>query len=208
MDIDRLEWAKQLVHNAVRSPHTQQAYEYALEQFFQWAAGRAISRESVQGYVTWLGEMKFSPSTINQRLAAIRKLASEAQRCGYVDSETAQAIITVAGVSQKGRRLGRWLGWEEARTLLQAPNPHSIRGMRDRALLGVLVTCALRRGELSRMNCEHLARRTAAKLCRAKGGELEQIKFLLGHESILTTERYLGSEQDLKNAVNDALVFE
>jgi integrase len=103
--------------------------------------------------------MKFSPSTINQRLAAMRKLASEAQRCGYVDSETAQAIITVAGVSQKGRRLGRWLAWEEARTLLQAPNPHSIRGMRDRALLAVLVTCALRRGELSRMNCDHLAMR-------------------------------------------------
>jgi site-specific recombinase XerC len=31
--------------------------------------------------------------------------------------------------------------------------------MRDRALLGVLVTCALRRGELSRMNCEHLTMR-------------------------------------------------
>jgi hypothetical protein len=42
----------------VRSPHTRQAYEYALEQFFVWAAGRAVSRESVQGYVTWLGEMK------------------------------------------------------------------------------------------------------------------------------------------------------
>jgi hypothetical protein len=33
----------------------------------------------VQGYVTWLGELKFSPSTINQRLAAIRKLATEAE---------------------------------------------------------------------------------------------------------------------------------
>ena len=107
--VDRVEWAKQRVGNAVRSPHTRQAYHYALEQFFQWGAGRAISRASVQGFVTWLGEMKFAPSTINQRLAAIRKLATEAQRCGYVDSETAQAIITVAGVSQKGRRLGRWL---------------------------------------------------------------------------------------------------
>jgi hypothetical protein len=40
--MDRVEWAKQLVGNAVRSPHTRQAYAYALEQFFQWAAGRAI----------------------------------------------------------------------------------------------------------------------------------------------------------------------
>jgi hypothetical protein len=27
-------------------------------------------------------------------------------RCGHVDSETAQAIVTVAGVSQKGQPLG------------------------------------------------------------------------------------------------------
>jgi hypothetical protein len=45
-------------------------------------------------------------------------------------------------------------------------------------------------------------------LAENDSGELEQIQFLLGHDSILTTERYLGSEQDLKNAVNDALVFE
>ncbi len=109
--VDGVEWAKHLVHNAVRSPHTQQAYEYALQQFFVWAAGRAMSRESVQGYVTWLGEMKFSPSTINQRLAAIRKLATEAQRCGYVDSETAQAIVSVAGVSQRADAwAGGWRG--------------------------------------------------------------------------------------------------
>ena len=38
----------------------------------------------------------------------------------------------------------------------------------------------------------HDLRRTCAKLCRKNGGDLEQIKFLLGHSSIQTTERYLG----------------
>jgi integrase len=53
----------------------------------------------------------------------------------------------------------------------------------------------------------HDLRRTCAKLCRKAGGDLEQIKFLLGHSSIQTTERYLGSEQEIAVAVNDGLVF-
>jgi integrase len=51
----------------------------------------------------------------------------------------------------------------------------------------------------------HDLRRTCAKLCRKNGGDLEQIKFLLGHSSIQTTERYLGSDQEIVVAVNDNL---
>ena len=51
----------------------------------------------------------------------------------------------------------------------------------------------------------HDLRRTCAKLCRKAGGDLEQIKFLLGHSSIQTTERYLGSEQEIAVAVNDEI---
>jgi integrase len=49
----------------------------------------------------------------------------------------------------------------------------------------------------------HDLRRTCAKLCHKNGGDLEPIKFPLGHSSIQTTERYLGSEQDIEIAVND-----
>ena len=65
----------------------------------------------------------------------------------------------------------------------------------------VVRECALRLG------LEHLAphdlRRTCAKLCHVDGGELEQIQFLLGHASVLTTERYLGCKQNLEQPVND-----
>src|SRR5712692_1412839 len=51
----------------------------------------------------------------------------------------------------------------------------------------------------------HDLRRTCAKLCRAGGGELEQIQLLLGHASVQTTEGYLGTKQDLVHAPNDAI---
>jgi len=51
----------------------------------------------------------------------------------------------------------------------------------------------------------HDLRRTCAKLCRAAGGGLEQIQFLLGHASVQTTERYLGTKQDLVHAPNDGI---
>ena len=54
----------------------------------------------------------------------------------------------------------------------------------------------------------HDLRRTCARLCHLAGGELDQIQFLLGHVSIQTTERYLGCQQKLHDAVNDRLGIE
>jgi Phage integrase family len=51
----------------------------------------------------------------------------------------------------------------------------------------------------------HDLRRSCAKMCRTAGGELEQIQLLLGHASVQTTERYLGTRQDLVHAPNDGI---
>lgn len=74
-----------------------------------------------------------------------------------------------------------------------------------------VVWCVVR--EFARKaNLESLAphdlRRTCARLCHEAGGELEQIQFLLGHESVQTTERYLGCKQRLREAVNDSIGLE
>jgi site-specific recombinase XerD len=54
----------------------------------------------------------------------------------------------------------------------------------------------------------HDLRRACARLCRAAGGELEQIQFLLGHVSVQTTESYLGCTQRIASAVNDKIGIE
>ena len=75
--------------------------------------------------------------------------------------------------------------------------------MSDWSVWSVVEQCAKEIG-IERFGAHDL-RRTCAKLCRKNGGNIEQIKFLLGHSSIQTTERYLGSEQEIEIAVNDNL---
>jgi integrase len=70
------------------------------------------------------------------------------------------------------------------------------------AVLGIVAEYAADLGlELS----PHDLRRTCARLCRLSGGAFEQTQFLLGHASVLTTQRYLGGKQELQVAVNDKL---
>lgn len=50
-----------------------------------------------------------SPSSVNQRLFAIRRLAAEAADNGLLDAQIAGGIHAVEGARQEGRRTGNWL---------------------------------------------------------------------------------------------------
>ncbi|MGI4757578.1 MAG: tyrosine-type recombinase/integrase [Janthinobacterium lividum] len=100
--------------------------------------------------------------------------------------------------------------WQAAAKIEEGPLLRSLNkvgkvgeSLSDWAIWDVVTTSAKEIG-IERFGAHDL-RRTCAKLCRKAGGDLEQIKFLLGHSSIQTTERYLGSEQDIAVAVNDSL---
>jgi integrase len=262
-------------------------YAKALDDFFAWRAGQgspAFTRSLVQAHRAALEADGYAPASINQRLSAIRKLATEAAANGFLDFETAASIQQVPGAKRRGVRMGNWLTPRESQELLDAPPANTLKGLRDRAALGLLVGCGLRRAEAAALTVEHIQqregrwviidlagkggrvrtvpvpagvkaridqwlaaavitrgyvlrsvdrhgrigesisgqaildlvaeyaaiqphdlRRTCAKLCRKAGGELEQIQLLLGHASIATTERYLGSQQNLEHAPNDRL---
>jgi site-specific recombinase XerD len=96
---------------------------------------------------------------INQRLAAVRRLAYEASDAGLLSPELAAGIKRVKGVKQLGVRIGNWLTAEQGRALVDAPSIQSLRGKRDRAILGMLLGCGLRRSELVHLKLEDVQQR-------------------------------------------------
>ena len=184
-------------------------------------------------------------------------------------------------------RLGNWLTARQAQALLNAPDATTNKGLRDRAILAVLLGCGLRRSEVAALACKHsqqrdgrwcivdlvgkhgrvgtvpmpawvrvaiaawattagitdgpvfrsvnrggqvrdtaLSEKVACQLIRpyAEAGgaagmashdcrrqivprgrrELEQIQMLLGPASVQTTERYLGTKQDLVHRMTES----
>jgi integrase len=113
----------------------------------------------VTRYRIHLEDRLLAPGTINVRLAAVRRLAYEAADTGLLSPDLAAGIRRVKGARKLGVRLGNWLTVTEARNLWQLPNPHTLKGKRDRAILAVLLGCGLRRRELIDLTLDHIQRR-------------------------------------------------
>ena len=170
-----------LVLDAVSSPSTRTMYAKALGDFFQWRAEQGsppFSRAAVQAHRAALEARGYAPSTVNQRLAAIKKLAREAAANGLLDSAVAAGIDQVPGVKQQGTRAGNWLTKAQAEALINCPDPATLKGKRDRALLALLVGCGLRRGEAVALTVGHIQQRDGRWVIvdlRGKHGRLRTI---------------------------------
>jgi site-specific recombinase XerD len=126
-------------------------YEYAIDQFIAWYCSEprlAFNRIVVVRYRMHLESRGLAANTINQQLAAVRRLAHEASDSGLLSPELAAGISRVKGVKQLGFRSGNWLSAEESSEVLNHANGASLRAKRDYAMLAMLFGCGFRRSEL------------------------------------------------------------
>ncbi len=297
LNLPDLHQTKSAVLNSLPSKESQRGYRQAIDEFIEWYCSEprlSFNKAVVTRYRIHLESRQLAPGTINGRLAAVRRLAYEAADSGLLSADLAAGIRRVKGPKNLGVRLGNWLTADQAKALWEVPDPDTLKGKRDRALLGILLGCGLRRKGAAELEIAHLQRRedhwaivdlvgkarhirtvpvpdwvkgaidswlasagvkegrvfrcvcragktwgegvtervvwhvvkdcakraaienlaphdlrrTCARLCRDAGGDLDQIRFLLGHVSVQTTQRYLGCKQRLKNAVNDQIGIE
>lgn len=162
---DPIERLKALVLDSVTSPESKRAYDKAISDFLRWCStaspGTGFTKATVQAYKSHLVEQALAASTVNVRMSAIRRLASEAADNGLMAPELAAGIGRVKGVKREGTRTGNWLTVHQAEKLINTPDTETLKGKRDRALLAVLIGCGLRREETAVLTLEHIQQRDA-----------------------------------------------
>src|SRR5450432_4886090 len=151
-----LEQSKNAVLNSLAAASSQESYGHAIDEFIGWYCSEprlAFNRTVVLRYRFFLEQKNLALSTINVRLAAVRRLAYEASDTGLLSPDLAAGIRRVKGAKRLGVRIGNWLTIDQSRKLLGKP-PDSLRGKRDRAILAQLIGCGLRRAELVGLRTE------------------------------------------------------
>src|SRR5215813_2225269 len=116
-----LEQSKSAVLNSLTSRSSQRSYDHAIREFIDWYCSEprlAFNKTVVTRYRISLEQSNYASSTINLRLAAVRRLAYEAADCGLLSPDLAAGIRRVKGAKRVGVRIGNWLTAEEGRRMI------------------------------------------------------------------------------------------
>jgi site-specific recombinase XerD len=142
------------------SAHTRRAYRREIKAFLNWIRDEniTINRQNVRNYRELLKGSR-SDDAANQALSAIRLFVRECAELGRISHQDAESIAKIQNVTVRGERTGNWLTKKEAEQLLHLPDTSHLYGLRDRAILAVLIGCWLRRSEAASLTFDHIQQR-------------------------------------------------
>lgn len=163
------------------NPRTRRAYRIDLQDFMGFSG---IARPEEFGLVTrahvlaWrkvLEDRALSGATIRRKLAALSSLFEYLCERNAVETNPVKGAKRPKADSNEGKTPA--LGDHQARALLDAPDPDTLKGKRDRALLSVLLYHGLRREELCLLKVRDIhARRGVPHLrIHGKGNKLRYL---------------------------------
>lgn len=164
------------------NPRTRRAYQGDLEDFRTFLGiqapdqFRAVTRAHVLAWRAQLEQRGLSGATIRRKLAALASLfAYLLESNAIADGNPVQGVKRPRIESNEGKTPA--LGDHQAKALLDAPDPTTLQGVRDRAVLAVLLYHGLRREEAARLTLQDLQERRGIKHLRVhgKGGKLRYL---------------------------------
>lgn len=127
-----------------------------------------LRRHHVQAIIAKLSEQGLSPATINTYLSAIKGVALEAWTSGLMSSNDHAMIKQVKSLRSKRVRQGKALSKENVQKMLNIDKNGPI-GVRNFAILSLMVGCGLRRAEVVTINVGDLDQEEGRLIVRGKG---------------------------------------
>jgi integrase/recombinase XerD len=167
------------------SLHTLDAYGRDLGRYAQSMAKKGIEAAQIKpdGIISFLGELKkegLSARSLNRVLAAIRGFHKFLLRERAAEEDPAAHIE----LAKTWMHLPDTLSREEMEKLLNAPDPTSAAGLRDRAMLELMYATGLRVSELITLTVNNLNEQTGFLIAFGKGGKERIVpvgRFALGY---------------------------
>jgi len=149
------------------SPHTLEAYQRDLNQFFKFAPDPlALKKASILSqYSLYLTQQGYKPSTHARKLSALKSFSSFLYKEGILSSRTHSAVIKPKVPS----RLPEILNEAQVGSLLNQPHDASGLYLRDSAILECLYGCGLRVSECTSLKRTHLKLNSDLIQVRGKG---------------------------------------
>jgi integrase/recombinase XerD len=98
----------------------------------------------ISGWIRQMAKAGLGPRSTARHLSAARGLCKFLMREGVLRADPTE----LSARPRFGRKLPRALGESEMLTLIEAPSPDSLRGLRDRAMLSMMYAAGLRVSEL------------------------------------------------------------
>lgn len=164
---------------SIRNRGTRAVYANAVQQFLHWCRLRGVTLTEIRPVVvaTYIEQLTSirGPSTVKVHLAAIRRLFDFLVTGQIVPMNPAASVRGPKLVIRKGST--PVLMAEEARELLDSIDTGSIVGLRDRAIIGVMVYSFARVSATLRMNIEDYFQQQRRMWLRLheKGGKLHDV---------------------------------
>ena len=155
-------------------------YKRGVMKFLTWLGGKRTSADVVRAWKAELLSNKIKPSSVNIWIAGLRSFFGWLAEMGEIAFDPTQAIKGATRKGTRQRHVRESLTDREVVRLLEQPNRETREGVRDYAMLCVMLYTAARGIELHRADIEDLKTMDGSLVLNVQGkGHDEKDDFLV-----------------------------
>lgn len=183
------------------APATIEAYRRDLRQYLTHLADRPASPDAVTAFVAGLSQRGLAPATISRKVAAVRGLHRHLVGEGLTDEDPTLLVDP----PRRRQLLPKALDVEQVLAVLDAPDPGTVQGRRDSALLEFLYATGARVSEAVVLDELDIDQDGHTVLLTGKGDKQRIVP--VGSAALAALDRWMVDRTSLRRPASGSAVF-